>query len=371
MNLRRYFRFRTQDWLKLDWLLLLTTLAIIAFGTYNIFISTQKNAGTHYAKMQLAFLAAGLVIMLVVIMLDYKKILPLLPYFYWLVNILLVLVLFTESIGGASGWFRLGPISIQPAELAKLSILLITAKNMHDMEGDINNLNNFIKATAYAALPMFLMMLQPEMGLTMVSFFIVLFIYFINGLKLRVIFGGFGLLVAGIVAALSTNIIPSHWKTRIYAFLSLGTADGDFDTYQLDQGRIAIGSGQVFGAENPSYYHWIPEYHTDFIFAVIGENFGFFGTMALLLGFAIILLRLIRLARTGKDTFTMSIGAGMFGLLLFSILQNIGMTLGLMPISGITLPFVSYGGSSLLTNLIALGVCLNVGRRRSEVRLTF
>lgn len=366
-GIKRLFRFRWKDLRYIDYPLIITVLGVIFFGIYNIIIPTRNNYGVYYARMQLIFLAVSLIAMVIVVALDYKKVKPMLPVFYWLVNILLVGVLFTESRGGASGWFQLGPIMVQPSEFAKLSILLITAKNMDDINGNINNLGNFVKVTGYALLPMLLMMLQPEMGLTMVSFFIVLSIYFIMGLKLRVIVGGFALLFSGIVFALSTSFVPDHWRSRILAFVSLSGGDSGYDTFQLDTARISIGSGQLWGAETPGYYNWIPVNYTDFIFAVIGENFGFLGAMGLLFAFAVILWRTLAITRAGQDVFSRCIGAGFFGLLLFSILQNIGMTIGIMPISGITLPFVSYGGSSLLTNMVALGVVLNVGRRGKEV----
>lgn len=367
--IKKLFRFRLKDFRYLDYLLLFTVLGVIAFGVLNIFLSTRKDFGTYYVRMQLIFLAVSFVAMLIIIALDYKKVIPLIPYFYWIVNLMLVAVLFTEARGGASGWFQLGPVSIQPAEFAKLSILLITARNMEEIGGEVNKLRNFVKVAGYALLPMALMMLQPEMGLTMVSFFIVLSIFFIMGLRLRVIFGGFALLIGGIVGALSTDLIPDHWRTRIYAFLSISGDNSGYDTFQLDTARISIGSGQLYGAQNPGYYNWIPVNYTDFIFAVIGENFGFAGSVGLLLAFALILWRILVIAKRGQDIFSKCIGAGMFGLLLFSILQNIGMTIGLMPISGITLPFVSYGGSSLLTNLMLIGVVLNIGRwRRAKAR---
>lgn len=369
MNIiKKLFRFRFKDLLYLDYMLLGSILAVIGFGIFNIFISTRKDYGTFYVRMQLIFLAVSLVAMFIIIALDYKKIIPLIPYFYWVINLMLVAVLFTEARGGASGWFQLGPVSIQPAEFAKLSILLITAKNMQDINGEVNKPKNFFRVAGYALLPMVLMMLQPEMGLTMVSFFIVLAIFFIMGLKLRVIVGGFALLIGGIIGALSTDFIPDHWRSRIYAFLSMSGENSGYDTFQLDTARISIGSGQLYGAQNPGYYNWIPVNYTDFIFAVIGENFGFAGSIALLLAFAVILWRILVIAKRGQDIFSQCIGAGMFGLLTFSVLQNIGMTIGLMPISGITLPFVSYGGSSLLTNLMLIGVVLNIGRWKKTRR---
>ncbi len=353
---------------KIDFIIVFTITAMVLFGIYNIKIATQMNYGNHYFRNQLIFFGTGIIASIVIMLLGLNKILRIVPIFYWVTNILLVLVLTQEARGGAAGWFSLGPFSLQPAELAKVSVLLIVSKKMQDFKGRINDPKVFMIITGYALLPMVLMMLQPEMGLTMVCFFIVFFIYFVMGLKLRVFAGGLLLLGGGIFGALSTDIVPEHWKSRLYTFIS-GTTDELNVDYQLNTAKISIGSGQIYGSAAPGYYNWIPENYTDFIFAVISENFGFIGSVLLVLGYAVIMARLITTARKTDDIAARCITTGVFAILLFSVLQNIGMTIGLMPISGITLPFVSYGGSSLLTNMAAVALVLSIDLKRRRVMI--
>lgn len=361
---KRFFKISRREVRNIDFLILFTALLISLFGIYNIYVSSKRDNGFALAKSQLIFLVVALVVAGIVMCIDYTKTLKfLIPAFYWFTNILLVVVLFTEAIFGASGWLRFGGISLQPAELAKLSILLMVSKKMSDYDGEINNVKNFIMISIYAIIPMVLMMLEPEMGLTMVSFFIVLAIYFIMGLRFRVILGGVAALFASVIAALRLNVVPAHWKSRLYAFISKSTDELSTD-FQITAAKISIGSGQAIGSKTPGYYNWIPFNSTDFIFAVVAENFGFIGSMALILAFCIIMWRLIVISMRSSDVFGKCVGAGVFASLLFSVLQNIGMTVGLMPISGITLPFVSAGGSSLVTNFMALAIAINVGMRR-------
>lgn len=362
----REFKNNLRSLFKLDFLLIIITLAISFFGIYNIYLSTRLNYGNHYYRMQLIFLALGVFGALLVLLLGYQRIMPFVTIFYWLVNILLILVLTQQAIGGASGWFRLGPISIQPAELAKLSVLFMVSSQMDKYKGRINDIKVFMIISLYALIPMVLMMLQPEMGITMVCFFIVLSIYFVMGLKLRVILIGFILLISSVVGALNTSLVPDHWKQRIYSFMSGVTDELNVD-YQLSTAKISIGSGQVLGSENPGYYNWIPENYTDFIFAVISENFGFIGSALLIFAYMLLLYRVLKISRKTKNIFGKSVATGVFAIILFSILQNMGMTMGLMPIAGITLPFVSYGGSSLLTNMAAIAMVLSIGMRRERI----
>lgn len=364
--IRRLFRVKPRDFLHFDYVLFFTTVAIALFGIYNIYLSSRKDSGFALAKSQLIFLGISLVVTFVIICMDYEKTLPvIIPLFYWITILLLIVVLFTEAIYGASGWIRIRGFSLQPAELAKIAIILMVSKKMQDIKGDVNNIRNFFKVSIYAIIPMILMMLQPEMGLTMVSFFIVLAIFYIMGLRLRVILGGIVFVAVSVVVALSTNIVPTHWKSRLYSFISKTTDELSTD-FQLTAAKISIGSGQATGSESPGYFNWIPFNSTDFIFAVIAENFGFLGSIALILAFCLIMWRLIRISQRSNDIFGKCVGVGVFATLLFSLLQNVGMTIGLMPISGITLPFVSAGGSSLLTNFMGIAIALSIGMRRKR-----
>jgi len=242
------------------------------------------------------------------------------------------------------------------------------AKVIQDMEGNINNIKNLSKVLMYAAIPMILIVIQPDMGLTMVSFFIVLGIVIVANLDWKVIVGGLSAVLVVIVGLWNSPFMPPYWKGRLLSFLNPEKYELTFG-FQLLQSKIAIGSGGIFGLgySNGKQYKFIPENHTDFIFAVINEEWGFIGTIVLLVLYGVLLYKLINIARTSKDLSGSIICIGIAASLMFSIIQNMGMTIGIMPITGITLPFVSYGGSSMLTNFISLALVLNVGMRRNKI----
>jgi len=311
---------------------------------------------------------------------DYRKVYKIVDVLYWIVVIMLVFVLFTTKVKGAAGWFSIGTRGLQPAEFAKLTTMLMVGKQLHKVDGNINNLKNFMTVTIYALIPVVLMLLQPEMGITMITFFIVLGIYFVMGLSLKVIFAGFGFIGLSVLVVLKTSFLPSHWSDRLTSFLFNEGSELGIN-YQLSRSVISIGSGKLTGKFNiirffedmtnqshasTQFFNRVPENHTDFIFSVLAENFGLIGGIVLLLLYAFLLFRMIRVARKTEedDIFGKCIAIGVFSSFLFSILQNIGMTMGVMPISGITLPLVSYGGSSVLTTFIAIAMVLNVGMKK-------
>lgn len=368
--LKKLFSIKARDFLKLDYLMLFCVMAIIVLGLSTIYKATSFNSGTHYIKMQLIFAAIGIGIGFIILCMDYTKVMPLVEVFYWFVVILLIAVLFMPKKNGISGWFTLGPISIQPAELGKLAVILKVSKVLHKNNGEINRPSVFFQVLIWSLIPVGLMMLQPEMGLTMVTFFAVLSICFVSGIRLWIIFGGFASLIGGLFAMIKLNILQGLWRQRILMFFSKNNNELD-EAFQVSTGMTAIGSGSVMGSKSPGYFAIIPEVHTDMIFAVIAESYGFAGSVALLLVYCIILLRMIRVIRKSKDIFGSCVSAGVFGVFAFSVLQNIGMTLRVMPISGITLPFASYGGSSMITNLMAIAMVLNIGMRRKKTTIGY
>lgn len=368
--LKKLFSIRSRDFLHLDYILLFCVFGIIGTSLVNIHRATNVFNGSHFVKMQLMFLAIGLVTLLLVVCMDYIRLLPLVDIFYWIVILMLIGVLLVGASRGVNGWFSLGPVKVQPAEFAKLAIVLMVSKKLHVYNGNINNVKVFFIVIFYAILPMLLMMLQPEMGLTMVSFFAVLFITFVMGLRLRVILGGAIFGAVSIFALLKTNLLSDLWRNRLNSFF-VGGGDELADLYQLNTGMTAIGSGSVLGSKTPGYYLTIPEVHTDFIFAVIAENYGFIGSIIFISLYIMILMRLIKISKNAKDIFGKCVSIGIFGIFFFSLLQNIGMTIGIMPISGITLPLASYGGSSLITNLGAIGLALSIGMRKKKPQIGF
>jgi len=376
MNLLKSLIIDKKDLKELDFGMLLSAIAILLFGAFNIYTATSG----YYAKLQFFWLLLSLGVVYVILLMDYRKVYKIVDVLYWIVVIMLVVVLFTTKVKGAAGWFSIGTRGLQPAEFAKLTTMLMVGKQLHKVDGNINNLKNFISVTIYALIPVVLMLLQPEMGITMITFFIVLGIYFVMGLSLKVIFAGFGFIGLSILVVLKTSFLPSHWSDRLTSFLFNEGSELGIN-YQLSRSVISIGSGKLSGKFNfirfledlnsqsnagTQFFTRVPENHTDFIFSVLAENFGLIGGIALLLLYGFLLFRMIRVAKKTEedDIFGKCIAIGVFSSFLFSILQNIGMTMGIMPISGITLPLVSYGGSSVLTTFIAIAMVLNVGMKK-------
>ena len=370
------FKLKLKSLEKVDKLMFISMVLITMFGILNIYLSKKATVGgMGFPIKQSVFFILSIILLYFVLAIDYSIIKVFTPIFYWGSISLLVLVLIIGStINGAQGWLRLGPLSFQPAELAKIATVMMLGKKLEDMDGEINNLKNFFTLAFYAVIPAGLIVIQPDMGMTMVLFFMVLGTFFIGGLDKRIIIGGLGSLVVGIVLVWNSGLIQDYQKRRITSFRNPET-DTSGSGYHLRQSLIAIGSGGFFGTldtlanDGTSGYasQYVPEIQTDFIFSQVCQQWGTFGAMCLLGLYAILISRMINIARTAKDIFGNILVTGMIAYFLFAIWQNIGMTIGLMPITGITLPLVSYGGSSLLTTILSLGLVLNVGMRRTKI----
>lgn len=370
------FKMNLKSLKKVDKWMFISIILITIFGIVNIYLAKKASSGGMlFPVKQSVFFVASIVALYFVLAIDYSIIKAFTPIFYWLSIALLVAVLIIGStINGAQGWIRLGPLSFQPAELAKIGTIMMMGKKLEDMDGEINNIKNFCILAFYAIIPASLIVIQPDMGMTMVLFFMVLGVFFIGGLDKRVILGGLGSLILGIVLVWNSGLIKDYQKTRIISFQNPETDTSD-SGYHLRQSLIAIGSGGFFGTLNTlandgtgGYAsQYVPEIQTDFIFAQICEQWGTFGAICLLTLYGILISRMINIARASKDIFGTILSTGMIAYFLFAIWQNIGMTIGLMPITGITLPLVSYGGSSLMTTILSLGLVINVGMRRTKL----
>ncbi|WP_407927710.1 rod shape-determining protein RodA [Clostridium sardiniense] len=360
----------------IDKVLLFSTIILVLFGILNIYLATKGTYGFSYAKKQLIWFIVSLVALYIFMAIDYRVLYNYVPIFYWAGVVLLIATRFLGSVrGGARGWLVFGPVSLQPAELAKIGMILMLAKKLEEMDLEINNLRNFFTLVFYAAVPVLFIVIQPDMGMTMVSFFIVLGIFYVAGLDMKVIGGGLLALFIGIIIVWNSGLIQDYQKTRITSFMN-PEANMAGSGYHLSQSLIAIGSGGVTGNrpslandESSGYAaQHVPEVQTDFIFASTAENWGLLGILFLLTMYGLLISRMVAIARTSKDIFGSIICVGLVSYFLFAILQNIGMTIGLMPITGITLPLISYGGSSLLTTIMSIGLVLNVGMRRKKIR---
>ncbi|OPF52912.1 rod shape-determining protein RodA [Clostridium baratii] len=357
----------------IDKVLLISTILLVLFGILNIYLAKK---GENFATKQFVWFIVSLVALYIFMAIDYRVLYNYVPIFYWGGVGLLILTRFVGSVrGGAKGWITFGPVSLQPAELAKIGMILMLAKKLEEMDLEINNLKNFFTLVFYAAVPVVFIIVQPDMGMTMVSFFIVLGIFYVAGLDGRIIGGGLLALFLGIIIVWNSGLIQDYQKGRITSFMN-PEANMSGSGYHLSQSLIAIGSGGVLG-NTPSLANdastgyaaqHVPEVQTDFIFAAIAEHFGLIGVLFLLLLYGLLISRMITIARTSKDIFGSIICVGLISYFLFALLQNIGMTIGLVPITGITLPLISYGGSSLLTTIMSIGLILNVGMRRKKIR---
>ncbi|WP_138204018.1 rod shape-determining protein RodA [Haloimpatiens lingqiaonensis] len=354
---------------EIDFSVLIISIIIVVFGALNIFSATS---GIKYFKLQLLWLLLGLAVVYIILTIDYNVIRNYSTLIYWAGVFLLILNDFVigKVSKGAKSWIGIGSRAIQPSEFAKLGLILMLAKKIDDMEGKINEPKNFFTLVFYALVPMVLIVIQPDMGMTMVCFFIVLGIFFISGLDLKVIFGGLASLVVFIAIVWNSGIIHDYQQQRLTSFLH-PEKDALGSNLQLTQSLIGIGSGGILGKGfrkgTQTALSFIPEAHTDFVFSVVGEEWGLVGALVLLTLYGVLIYRFIKIARTSKDWFGAIICVGVTSTFLFSLIQNIGMTIGIMPITGITLPLMSYGGSSILSSFMAIGLVLNVCMRRKKI----
>lgn len=355
---------------NLDWILISTSILIVLFGILNIYSTTHNTAGMHYGELQMLWLVISLLIGYLIINYDYKLLSNYAPIIYWLSVAILILVLTLQAVKGATSWIRIGSISIEPGEFIRISLALMLGKKIHDMDCEINKFKNLFKLIIYALIPIILIIKQPNIGMALICFSITLSILFISGLDTKVMIGGFLSIVPICFLIWNSGIMKEYQKARITAFINPGAYEQDI-SYQLVQSITGIGSGGILGTgflkSTIASQGFIPEIHTDFIFAVVGEEWGLIGALVLLLLYSILLYRILKISRESKDILGRTISVGIFASFTFSIFQNIGMTIGIMPIAGITLPFMSYGGSSLLANFIALALVLNIGIRKYKI----
>ena len=364
---RRLFR-------NFDYLLLLTVFSIVAVSLVVISSASQSNfTGDpfYYTKRQASLFIVGLVIMLIVISIDYTQFYRLAPYLYALnIGLLLAVIFIGKDSGGAQRWLDLKFFNLQPSEFAKLIIIISLARHLAAREGYFENVFSVIPAFLHVAAPIILIFLQPDLGTSLVFIVILFGMLFMAGVKLKHLFtyATLGTLVGFPLLWLK---LKEYQKMRLFIFLNPEQDKLGFG-YQIIQSMIAIGSGGLhgkglFAKGTQNLLEFLPETHTDFIFSALAEETGFIGSVVLLLLFALLILRVIWIGSQAKDTFGMLICIGIATMFTFHVLVNVGMTIGMMPVTGLPLPFTSYGGSSLLMNMIAIGLVLSIGMRRQKL----
>lgn len=352
--------------------IVISTIMLIIYGMIAISSATHIKSGGSMGtlKVQIIAFILGMIGVLLILLIDYKTFGDNYILIYVTNVFLLVLVLIIGfSTKGTKGWIDLGPVNMQPSELVKIGYILTFAKYLEKKKDNLNRLIDVLPAMLHLGLIVGLILLQPDTGTALVFIFISIFMLFAAGMNYKIIAGAFGIFLVSL--PVMWKLLKPFQKNRILVFLN-PELDPMGAGYHVIQSETAIGSGQFLGKGLFKGTHnnleFIPERHTDFIFSVIGEELGLVGALILLILFMWLLLRCIHIAKVSKDDYGMLICVGIIAMFIFHILENIGMTIGLMPVTGIPLPFISYGGSSLLTNMAAVGLVLNVGMRRQVIR---
>ena len=350
---------------RYDKLLSILFVVAVAIGFTFIYSATKSMGSIKFMVVQAAALTIGLCLMTVITYIDYEDLSDLWKFFACISIFLLVLVLII-GIGadstGTKGWIRIAGVGIQPAEVVKIFFIITLAKHLDHVKNDINYIKNVIMLLLHLAIPLGLVLLQPDMGTAMVFMFIFIVMVFVAGIDWRYIIAAAS---AGVVVCITAwfFFLDTYQKNRIYAFLDPESASETYG-YHVMQSKIAIGSGQIYGKGLmkgiQTQLGYLPEKHTDFIFSVIGEEGGIIMCMITTLVLMGMILRCIKIAREAKDELGSFICMGVAAMWLFHTFENIGMAIGLMPVTGIPLPFISYGRSSILTNCMAIGLVMHV-----------
>ena len=361
-----------------DWVLVIGVLALSAIGSLLIWSATYRRTsltdGNEYdflVRHALNFVI-GLVLAIGAALTDHRRVRILAPVLYAASVLGLILVLVPgvgAVINGSRSWIQLPWMSVQPSEFAKLAVIVGMALLIAE-KGETNHREartiDIAQAIAVAAIPVLLVMLQPDLGTVMVLGSIVFGIVAVSGVPKRWMLG---LLTAGVVVAaiaIKLQVLKQYQLSRFIAFAN-PSSDPQGIGYNVNQARIAIGNGGVFGQGlfhgSQTQNAFVPEQHTDFVFTVAGEELGLIGAGAIIVLFAVILFRGLRIAINARDAFGRLVATGIVCWFAFQAFENIGMTLGIMPVTGLPLPFVSYGGSSMFACLLAVGLLQNIHLR--------
>jgi rod shape determining protein RodA len=356
--------------LNIDWLLILLVLALGAWGLTTVYSATHGRLETHLDDLhlkQIYWFSAGVVLMVLVTLVDYQYLSKgAYPLILFGILLLIAVLLFGRVASGARRWIALGPLSFQPSELVKVFLILGLARYFTETRRESGwRFRDLLTPVFMVLVPFLLIAKQPDLGTALVLFFVACTVVFASGFPLKILLSLAGV---GLVAMpVGWMFLKDYQKVRVITLLN-----PDFDPlgagYHGWQSKIAIGSGGFWGkglmAGTQSGLNFLPEKHTDFIFSVFAEEWGFIGAAALVVLYLVVVLRGISIAYTSKDRLGSLIATGVVSMLSVYILFNIGMTVGLTPVVGLPLPLFSYGGSSMLATMVAVGLLLNIRMRR-------
>ncbi len=354
-----------------EWAVLIVSIILFIIGAVALFSATQTTELDEFIK-QIRWFCISIPFLILAMTIDYNIIVKFSPLLYVISIGMLIGVLFTKPISGASSWFKIGKsFTFQPSEIAKIAVILFMAfiLNKLQLKGrkEINKIWKLFIYFLFMAIPILLVIKQPDYGTAMAFITALLCMLFVSGLDKRYII--FAVIVIAVAAPIIYTHLPAHAISRIDSFLH-PEKDIRGASYNMYQSKLAIGAGQAFGMGllkgNQTQLGFLYPKTTDFIFAVIGEELGFVATGTIVILYIILITKAIYIAKTAKDNIGSYIAIGIAGMFIFYMVENIGMTIGLLPITGVPLPFVSYGGTSLVTNFISIGLLLNISSRRQK-----
>lgn len=362
---------RKRELKNIEWSILVVAIILTLIGLVALFSATQEAEYDEFYK-QCIWFGVSLVIMIILMLIDYQIIIKISPICYGIFIVLLIAVLFTKEVNGATSWFDIGFFSFQPGEFAKVFVIMFLAfaisKIQERYKEDINRPLKLLMILGIVALPVLLIIKQPDYG-TAAAFIIATALMLMTaGLDKKYI------IVTAIIIVISVPllynfILPEHARKRIDIFLNPET-DPRGAGYNIIQSKLAIGAGGLTGMGllkgNQTQLGFLYPKTTDFIFAVIGEEMGFIIASGVIILYVFFITKILYVAKTAKDSVGSLIASGIAGVFLFHMVENIGMVMGLLPITGVPLPFISYGGSSLITNFICVGILLNISSKRQK-----
>lgn len=370
-----------------DWPLLIASYALALYGVLAITIANfDPSLGSdrslqdlvmaaNNGRLQLMWVVVSMAAVALVMVIKYDIIGRLWPLIYFVDILLLGMVLTTSKINGVAGWFQFLDRTFQPSELAKLALIITLSKALTRYpDRPIPTFRYFLYICMHFGIPALLILLQPDIGTLMVFCVIFVALLFCSGFELRWMFLLGGIAMAAITPVAFYLAATNNFRwLRLVAFVN-PESDPTGSSYQIVNSKITIGSGGLYGkgawAEGTlTHLNYVPENHTDFIFSVVGETLGFVGALVLLGLYAFVIYRMLMLAFHTGDKFGQLIIIGVMAMLLFHVFENIGMCIGVMPITGIPLPFISYGGTNLVVNMVGVGLVLNVTQHKSSVDL--
>lgn len=353
---------------KSDWTLLLSALVILGVSLLTLY-SLSVGSGADYFLKQLLFSAVGIGAMVFVATLDYRHIAKQSTFLYFgTIAVLVLVLLFGKTVNGTAGWLSLGIFQVQPVEIAKLTLIIFLASFITEKKSELGEWTRLITSLVLSAVMILFVLKQPDLGSSLVLAAIWIGMILASGLRFKHL-AVLALLGALLVAG-SWFTLADYQKDRIDTFLH-PEHDPRGSGYNVLQAMVAVGSGGIFGKGvghgSQSQLNFLPEKHTDFIFAVVSEELGLVGAWIVIAGYVVLLYRIKRIGETASDNFGYLVAVGVLMMLASQIAVNLGMNVGLVPVTGLPAPLLSYGGSSLLSVFLALGLLLSVYRRKKGI----